>query len=195
MLAGLAGCTPAVSQIDEAPPQSTTLDRGADDLTTAPTPETPASADLTTPPINRSLTTQGQVLPVTATVGLGGQTIGLEVAQTPQQQATGLMARESLADDRGMLFPFEPARPVNFWMKNVLIPLDMIFVYDGEIQAIMNHVPPCETDPCPTYGPGRQPIDYVIELRGGLARELNLKTGDPIEIEWLESDSANTAEE
>jgi hypothetical protein len=138
--------------------------------------------------MNRQLIAQGQILPVTAEVELGGQMIGLEVAQTPQQQAIGLMARESLADDRGMLFPFEPARPVSFWMKNVLIPLDMVFVSNGEIVAIANNVPPCQADPCPTYGPGRQAVDYVIELRGGLASELNLQAGDRVDIQWLETD-------
>jgi hypothetical protein len=137
--------------------------------------------------MNRQLIAQGQILPVTAEVQLGDQIIGLEVAQTPQQQAIGLMARASLADDRGMLFPFEPARPVSFWMKNVLIPLDMVFVYNGEIVAIASNVPPCETNPCPTYGPGQQAIDYVIELRGGLAEELGIDAGDPVNIEWLET--------
>lgn len=182
-LAGVAGCTPASSEVGKTPSE-------------APSPETP-TAPLNSSgeeevfgssTMNRQLIAQGQILPVTAEVELGGQMIGLEVAQTPQQQAIGLMARESLADDRGMLFPFEPARPVSFWMKNVLIPLDMVFVSNGEIVAITNNVPPCQADPCPTYGPGRQAIDYVIELRGGLASELNLQAGDRVDIQWLETD-------
>jgi uncharacterized membrane protein (UPF0127 family) len=144
--------------------------------------------------MNQQLIAQGQILPVTAEVELGGQTIGLEVAQTPQQQAIGLMARESLADDRGMLFPFEPARPVSFWMKNVRIPLDMVFIHDDQIMAIANNVPPCQADPCPTYGPGRQAIDYVIELRGGLAGELGLQAGDTVEIQWLETSTDSEAQ-
>jgi hypothetical protein len=131
---------------------------------------------------------RGQVLPVTAETTLGGQTIGLEVARTPQQQAIGLMYREALSDDRGMLFPFEPARPASFWMKNVLIPLDMVFVYDGQIVAIARNVPPCEADPCPTYGPRLQLIDAVIELRGGLTDELGLQVGDPVEIQLREEE-------
>lgn len=185
-LAGITGCTPASSQVDDAAAPSPTPEAIAPDTATSDLPEASSPATSESLPLNRQLSAQGQILPVTATVDLGGQTIGLEVASTPQQQATGLMARESLADDRGMLFPFEPARPVNFWMKNVLIPLDMVFVYDDKIQAIAANVPPCEATPCPTYGPGEQPIDYVIELRGGLASELNLQVGDAVEIEWLE---------
>lgn len=129
---------------------------------------------------------QGQMLPITAEVEINGHRIGLEVAHTRQQQSIGLMFRELLADDRGMLFPFVPPRPVSFWMKNVLISLDMVFVYQGDVVAIARDVPPCEADPCPTYGPDRQLVDYVIELRGGLARELNLQPGDAIDIQWLD---------
>jgi uncharacterized membrane protein (UPF0127 family) len=132
------------------------------------------------------LSPDAQMLPITAEVELNERTIGLEVARTPQQQATGLMARDSLADDRGMLFPFEPARPVSFWMKNVRIPLDMVFIHQGEVVAIADSVPPCTSDPCQNYGPGSQVVDYVLELRGGLAAQLEVQVGDPVEIRWLE---------
>ncbi|MDY7014675.1 MAG: DUF192 domain-containing protein, partial [Cyanobacteriota bacterium] len=115
---------------------------------------------------------------------LGGETIELEVTQTPQQQALGLMFRDRLPDNRGMLFVFEPAQPVGFWMKNVKIPLDMIFLRDGIVRAIAS-VPPCTSDPCPTYGP-EEPIDQVIELRGGRAAELGLKEGDRAIVNFLE---------
>lgn len=127
---------------------------------------------------------EGQQLPITAEADLAGHTIELEVAQTRQQQRIGLMHREQLSDNRGMLFPFEPARPVRFWMKNVLIPLDMVFVYQGTVVEIASQVPPCEAEPCPTYGPRLQPVDQVIELRGGRAAELGLQVGDPVDIRW-----------
>ena len=132
---------------------------------------------------------QGQILPVTAEVELGGQIIGLEVAQTREQQAIGLMHRERLADDRGMLFPFAIPRSARFWMKNVLIPLDMVFVYQGEIVAILHDVPPCAADPCPTYGPEQQIVDHVIELRGGRAADLGLQAGDRVQVRWLNESS------
>jgi len=81
-----------------------------------------------------------------------------------------------------MLFPLARPRPVSFWMKNVPVPLDMVFIYDGTIKAISANVPPCEAEPCPTYGPGDQLIDHVIELRGGHAAELGLMVGDTVVI-------------
>ncbi|HAC64596.1 MAG TPA: DUF192 domain-containing protein, partial [Cyanothece sp. UBA12306] len=130
--------------------------------------------------------TEAQKLPVTAKTKIGQQVIELEVAQTPEQQQLGLMYRQSLEDNRGMLFPFDPPRPVKFWMKNVSIPLDMIFLLDGEVKAIENNVPPCNQTPCPTYGPSIAiDIDQVIELRGGRAEELGIKPGDLLKIEFL----------
>jgi uncharacterized membrane protein (UPF0127 family) len=125
-------------------------------------------------------------LPITAVTTLGSQEIFLEVATTPQQQSLGLMYREALPDDRGMLFPMGQPRPVSFWMKNVPVPLDMVFIYDGTIQAIAAAVPPCTAEPCPTYGPGPQPIDQVIELRAGRAAELGRAMGDAVVVRPLE---------
>ncbi len=125
------------------------------------------------------------MLSITATAKIIGseQRFGLEVAETAEQQRLGLMYREFLPDNRGMLFEFDPARPVSFWMKNCLINLDMIFLREGVVQAIAHDVPPCENDPCPTYGPPTTVnIDQVIEIRGGLAKEINLQAGDRIEV-------------
>ena len=133
------------------------------------------------------LNSSAQQLPVTAQAILGGATIDLEVASTPQQQALGLMHRPPLADDRGMLFPFSPPRQVNFWMKNVPVPLDMVFIYQGQIQEVTHSAPPCPEEPCPSYGPAGQPVDYVIELMGGRAEELGLEAGQSVEIVPLKS--------
>ena len=127
---------------------------------------------------------QGQVLPVSARARIADRPIELEVAKTAEQQAMGLMYRTSLADDRGMLFEFKPARWVNFWMKNCQITLDMIFLRDGVVTAIEVSAPPCTADPCPTYGPDTM-VDRVIELRGGRAAELGVKVGDRIAIEFF----------
>lgn len=127
---------------------------------------------------------QGQILPVTAQAIISGQTIDLEVARTPEEQAMGLMYRTYLADDRGMLFSFDPPRKTGFWMKNCKISLDMIFIKSGIVEAIAENVPPCVADPCPTYGPNVS-VEGVIELRGGRATELDLKVGDPIVIKSI----------
>ncbi|MEG4318422.1 MULTISPECIES: DUF192 domain-containing protein [unclassified Microcoleus] len=128
----------------------------------------------------------GQILPVSVNAVLGdralaepSQRIGLEVAKTPQQQAIGLMFRTELPDDRGMLFPIAPPRNVGFWMRNVQIELDMIFLREGIVQAIIPNVPPCLSDTCPSYGPDF-PVDGAIEIKGGRAAQLGLKIGDRI---------------
>lgn len=142
---------------------------------------------LSSPPsVSQAPASQGQTLPISAKAIVAGKVILLEVAKTPEQQAMGLMYRKSLADDRGMLFPFSPPRPVNFWMKNTIIPLDMVFLRKGVVQAIAANVPPCTSDPCPSYGPPTiTPIDNVLELRAGRAAELGLKAGDRITIKEL----------
>ena len=126
---------------------------------------------------------QSQMLPISAQAQIGSQTIMLEVARTPKEQEIGLMNRTSLAADRGMLFAFVPPQPVSFWMKNTKIPLDIIYLREGQVKAIASAVPPCTKDPCPTY-PSVEVIDQVIELRSGRAAELGLKVGDRVNIEF-----------
>lgn len=127
----------------------------------------------------------GQMLPISAQVKFAsGEVVQLEVTRTPEEQSMGLMYRQNLPDDRGMLFSFSPPRPVSFWMKNVVIPLDMVFLRNGVVKAIAANVPPCKQDPCPTYGPN-ETIDQVIELRGGRAAELGIKPGQQVKIEFF----------
>lgn len=118
---------------------------------------------------------RSQNLP-TVEVELGGEIFLLEVAQTPNQQARGLMYRDSLPDNHGMLFPVDPPRPMQLWMKNVEFSLDMIFIADGEVVEIVEEAPPCSEDPCPLYGPDTV-VDAVIEIKGGLANEVGVEVG------------------
>ncbi len=126
-----------------------------------------------------------QYLPITATAAIADRQIQLEVAETPKQQEKGLMFRPPLADDRGMLFPFIPARPVAFWMKNTPSPLDIIFILEGKVQAIAANATMCKSDPCPIYPENGVIADMVIEVRAGLTQELGLKEGDEINIKFL----------
>lgn len=151
----------------------------------------PTSATLITTSSFQARTLQisqnlGQNLPVSAHALIAGQKFELEVARTQEQQATGLMYRTRLADNRGMLFVFDSPQSTRFWMKNVRIPLDMVFLRDGKVQAIAASVPPCNTKTCPTYGP-ESAVDQVIELRGGRAAEVGLKVGDRVQIKFLDS--------
>lgn len=127
----------------------------------------------------------GQNLPIAAqAIVPNGTTIDLEVAVTPEQQQKGLMYRPALPNNRGMLFKFPTAQPVQFWMKNVPVALDMVFLQNGVVQYVQAAAPPCASEPCPTYGPN-VPIDTVIELRAGRASELKLQPGDKVKINFL----------
>ena len=98
----------------------------------------------------------------------------VEVAATPQQQETGMMFRTSVAPDRGMLFIYQPAQEVGFWMKNTLIPLDIIYIRaDGTIVRITK-AEPLDLTPLPSG----EPITAVLEIGGGRAAELGIKEGD-----------------
>ncbi|MGF1537125.1 MAG: DUF192 domain-containing protein [Elainellaceae cyanobacterium] len=147
-----------------------------------PAPQSPAPLQQSPEENLLASTQQAQVLPITATVDIRGTQIDLEVAETPLQRAIGLMFRPEIPNDRGMLFPFSPPRPVQFWMRNVLVPLDMVFLNQGQVVAIAADVPPCTELPCSTYGPSA-PVDQVIELRGGRAAELGLQAGDRLRVE------------
>jgi hypothetical protein len=101
----------------------------------------------------------------------------VELALTPEQQQRGLMFREKMAPDAGMLFVFDESGPRAFWMKNTLIPLDMIFIRtDGTIANILEKVPPQTLDPRTSDGPAKA----VLELNGGIARFLDIKPGDRV---------------
>ncbi len=135
---------------------------------------------------------RGQKLPVSATMTIGGQTILLEVARTNQEQATGLMYRTDLPKDRGMWFVFNPPRPVKFWMKNTLIPLDMLFVSNGVVKYIGADIPSCKVANCPSYGPEQNvDVDGVIELRSGTAAALKIKVGDPLKVDLIQPKGVN----
>jgi len=99
----------------------------------------------------------------------------VERATTSQQQQTGLMSRKTLAPNAGMLFDFVTERPQSFWMKNTLIPLDMVFIKaDGTIVRIAANTTPLSEDPVPSY----EPVRVVLEIPGGRAAELGMQPGD-----------------
>ena len=104
----------------------------------------------------------------------------VEVARTEVDRQKGLQGREQLAKDKGMLFVFPVLYPYAFWMKDTLIPLDMIWLdSDGRIVFIAENVPPCESDPCPTYQPTEK-ARYVLEIKAGQVQELGMKVTDQL---------------
>lgn len=134
-----------------------------------------------------TLSGPGQLLEVSAIAQIKDQPFQLEVAQTPQQQSLGLMFRSELPDNRGMLFPFPSPRRASFWMKDVPVSLDMVFMYKSKVVAVIT-APPCTTEPCDIYGPGNQIVDQVLELRGDRASEIGLQPGDTIDIQPISAD-------
>lgn len=114
-------------------------------------------------------------------VRINDQTWVAEVADTPQTQAQGLMGRESMPKNRGMLFLFPEEQPLKFWMKNTKIPLDMIFIDSNwRVVSITQNAKPCTEDPCPTYNSTRD-AKYVLEVNAGQAREKNVKIGSKVD--------------
>ncbi len=112
----------------------------------------------------------------------GGGSITAELAMTAEERARGLMFRERIQPDQGMLFVFEEEGIYPFWMKNTLIPLDILWLGgDRRIVHIASDLPPCTAEPCPSYDP-EVPAFYVLELKAGEARARGLKTGDRLEF-------------
>ena len=112
-----------------------------------------------------------------------GFLVNLELAVTPQEVANGLMYRPSLPESRGMLFVFEAERLPSFWMKNTLIPLDLVFLDSaGSVVDVIPHVPPCAADPCPTYSPD-SPARAVLELAAGVAAAHGVAAGVELSFE------------
>ena len=105
----------------------------------------------------------------------GKHDFNIEVARTPDQHRQGLMFRQKLAPDAGMLFIYESEQPVSMWMSNTLIPLDMLFLDEyGRIFDIHERAVPLSTDIIAAKGPAR----YVVELNGGTAARRGIKPGD-----------------
>jgi len=105
--------------------------------------------------------------------------IDVDVAETDEQRAFGLMKRESLPEDEGMLFVFFEETASAFTMRNTLIPLSIAFFdFDGEIVKILD-MEPCEAEPCPSYDPG---VTYrgALEVNQGAFDEWNVEMGDTV---------------
>jgi uncharacterized protein len=119
-----------------------------------------------------------ELVPLTIHSGERTHRFLIEVARTPEQQERGLMFRERLGPDEGMIFPFSFPRPASFWMRNTLIPLDMIFIReDGTIARIAANTVPMSEE---TVTSGGELVAAVLELRGGRAAELGIGEGDRV---------------
>jgi uncharacterized membrane protein (UPF0127 family) len=117
------------------------------------------------------------IVPLTVTTAKGPHVFRVEVAATAADQERGLMFRAVMGDDEGMIFPMDPPRPTAFWMKNTVIPLDIIFIgADHRILNIAANAVPYDLQPLPSTGNAAG----VLELVGGRAAEIGLKPGDAV---------------
>jgi uncharacterized membrane protein (UPF0127 family) len=102
------------------------------------------------------------------------RTFLVEMATTPLQQEIGLMFRKEMPKDHGMLFVFSDDEPRTFWMKNTLLPLDILFVKaDGIVTKVSENTVPMTETPIPSG----EPVRYVLELNAGVAKEEGIVTG------------------
>jgi uncharacterized protein len=105
--------------------------------------------------------------------------VALEIAATPEARSRGLMYRQELADGHGMLFVFDEDANHEFWMKNTLIPLDMIFItVDGHVAGVRKNATPLSTAQISVGTPSR----YVLEVPGGWAERRGVAVGDRVEF-------------
>lgn len=107
----------------------------------------------------------------------GTHTLNVEIAETPEEQALGLMFRTELAENRGMLFTHRTPRELTMWMRNTYIPLDMVFIRaDGTVHRIEERTEPFSERIVASQGPAAA----VLEIAGGEAERLGIKAGDTV---------------
>jgi uncharacterized membrane protein (UPF0127 family) len=115
-----------------------------------------------------------------------GFPVRIEIAADEATREQGLMYRDRLADDAGMLFFFTKTDEYSFWMKDTLIPLDIIWIDEQKkIVHIGTGIPPCRADPCPSYAPHAKAM-YVLEVASGVAAKHRLAEGNVLRFEGTE---------
>jgi uncharacterized membrane protein (UPF0127 family) len=115
-----------------------------------------------------------------------GYTVRVEIAADDATREQGLMYRDRLAEDAGMLFFFTKTDEYPFWMKNTLIPLDIIWIDEQrKIVHVGRDIPPCRAEPCTSYAPGAK-ARYVLEVAAGVAAKHHLAEGDVLRFEGVE---------
>jgi uncharacterized membrane protein (UPF0127 family) len=117
-----------------------------------------------------------QRVPLTITSATGTHHFIVEIAKTEHQQEMGLMFVKSLAPNRGMIFPYDPPQEVAFWMKNTLIPLDIVFIRPDHTIARITNAKALDETPLPSG----EPIAAVLEIAGGRAAQLGMAPGDKV---------------
>ena len=135
------------------------------------------SESRTEPPVTLSAESGLQQVPLTIISKGKKSHLTVEMAQSVEEQARGLMFRKQLSPNGGMIFPFKNDRIASFWMKNTVIPLDIIFIRrNGSIESIAANTVPYSLDPVQSG----EPVAAVLEIAGGRAAELGISPGDKV---------------
>lgn len=112
-------------------------------------------------------------------VTIRGQKFIVEIARTSEEQSRGLSGHAPLAPDEGMLFPFPPGSTPGFWMKDMLFPIDIVWIADGRVVGFVEHAAPDDRPNRMTYYPP-QPVTEVLEVAAGTVGRLGIQIGDGV---------------
>ena len=160
------------------------LYRGLVDFVTPPAPQRPTTnnqqpttENKPTPTLKPVAETTTQLLPIKIKTATKEITIYVEIADNDTERSYGLMNRTTLAKDRGMIFVYNKEEAMAFWMKNTLIPLDVIFLNRNKEVVSAETMQPCKADPCPSYY-SKFPAQYAIEVNAGFVKENNIAYGN-----------------
>ncbi len=186
IVSSLAACTPSDPPTPTRTPQSPTPSVQV----MAPTVSSVASPLPTSPPVTATPTRMpepdyvpvGQIQDTASIrhVSLKGNIFSLEIADTPDERSVGLMNREFLPQDAGMLFVFDGEEVLSFWMRNTLIPLDILYMdFAGVVVDIQTMIPQpgVSVGELRTY-PSAAPAQYALEINAGLAEQYGFMVGD-----------------
>lgn len=119
------------------------------------------------------------------TVTINGHKLELTVADSQEEREIGLSETKSLPQEKGMIFLFEKPGFYSFWMKNMKLPIDIIYINDDQIVTIQNNVQPVKEQESPIVYTSTEPSDKVLEINAGLARAYGFKKGDMVKYENL----------
>lgn len=166
----VAGCR-REQDAPQSPAPDTTTTTTATAQPPAATGEAPATAEPSPPAVAPSGLR-------TVRMEIGGQPFTLEIAATDEDRQRGLMERKSMPADAGMIFVFDREQFLSFWMKNTLIPLDILYLNNAGQIVTIAQMKPLDESGVPTRAPAR----YAIELNAGTARRLGVRVGDVLRI-------------
>ena len=116
-------------------------------------------------------------------ISINNKLLYVEIADDLPKQINGLSYRKNLGDNNGMIFIFKDTQVRTFWMKNMLFPLDIIWINDNTIVKIDKNLPPEGSNPFATYS-SSVPVNYVLEVNAGFADKYNIKTGNSVKFNF-----------